>query len=121
MARNEPAPLFEIARETPTQEDGPMVEAVRRTVDARIEAGLLDADLYAAEIAAALGQALRLDNADPRTKLYAYSQGYETISKLLAELPRPEVSAGASDLERALAVIQGGEDADVVAIAGAAS
>lgn len=88
---------------------GHQVAQLRRTIEARVVAGLLEPDLYAAEIALALDAALALDNPTPGTKTYAVAEARAGYLNILDRIPRPAESSGStSDLERALTVIQGG-------------
>jgi hypothetical protein len=92
----------------PKRSEGTQVLQLRRAIEARVAAGLLDADLYAAEIALALDAALALDNPLPGTKLYALTEARNGYLNILDRLPRPAESSGSvTELERALSVIQG--------------
>lgn len=99
-------PLFTYA--TPHRYEGTMTTQVKTAINARVEAGLLDPVLWAAEIAVAVDAAMEIDNPQPGTKAYARAATRSGLLEALDRLPRPEAQAvGAGDLERVLQAIQG--------------
>lgn len=108
MSENGTAPLFEITGGRAEEQPGPNEQAARTMIAARVAAGLLDDELFAAEIAAVITEARDVDQSQGIGRPSGRAQLYATYHDALATIPRPEIVAAASDLERALEVIQGG-------------
>lgn len=101
---NEQAALWD--RPTPRQ-DGPIATAVRAELDRKIAAGIMDADLYAGQIAQALTLAAEVDATVGVGRPSGRAQIHDVLHRLLFDLPQPERAATTSELDRALEAILG--------------
>lgn len=87
--------------------DGPIATAVRAELDRKIESGLMDAELYAGQIAQALTLAAEVDATVGVGRPSGRAQIHDVLHRLLFDLPQPERAATTSDLDRALEAILG--------------
>lgn len=104
MERTETPPLFILAPRTPG-EMGPLEAAVRRELDAKITAGILDEEIYAGQITQALMLAREADDSIGVGRPSGRAQMHDTLHRLLTDLPQPE-AVRSSDLDRVLEAIQ---------------
>jgi len=89
------------------RKDGPIATAVRAELDRKIADGIMDADLYAGQIAQALTLAAEVDATIGVGRPSGRAQIHDVLHRLLFDLPQPERAATTSDLDRALEAILG--------------
>lgn len=85
--------------------EGDLEKAVSRELDQKVAAGILDADLFAGQIAQAKLLAREVDRSAGIGRPSGRAQLHDVLRRLLAELPAPEVAPQSSELERVLAAI----------------
>ena len=103
MTPNRDEPLF-IMPEKP-RTIGPNEHAVRTMIDARIAAGIIDPDLWAAEIAAAITEARDVDQSQGIGRPSGRAALYGSYHDALDKLPRPETITSTDRLTQVLEVI----------------
>ena len=81
---------------------GPLEQAVRAEIERKIETGLMDADLYAGQIAQAIMLAGEVDRSVGVGRPSGRAQIHDVLHRLLFELPQPEAAPTSSDLHLAL-------------------
>lgn len=101
-------PLWD--RPAPSQ-DGPIATAVRAEIEHKIDAGIMDRDLYAAQIAQALTLAAEVDATVGVGRPSGRAQIHDVLHRLLFDMPQPERTATSSDLDRVLDAIR--DEADL--------
>ncbi len=96
-------PLFDLPR--PASND--LERAVTAELRDKVAAGIIDANLYAGQIAQAVMLAREIDESRGIGRPSGRAQLHDVLRRLLAELPQPEIVAS-SELDRVLEAIQAG-------------
>lgn len=81
---------------------GPLEQAVRAEIQHKIDTGLMDAGLYAGQIAQAIMLAGEVDKTVGVGRPSGRAQIHDVLHRLLFELPQPEAAPTSSDLHLAL-------------------
>lgn len=97
-------------RPAPPQ-DGPIATAVRAEIERKIADGIMDRQQYAGQIAQALTLAAEVDATVGVGRPSGRAQIHDVLHRLLFDLPQPERTASASELDRALELIMQQDDA----------
>lgn len=84
---------------------GPLEQAVRDEIQHKIDTGLMDAGLYAGQIAQAIMLAGEVDKTRGVGRPSGRAQIHDVLHRLLFELPQPESAPTSSDLHLALDAI----------------
>lgn len=84
---------------------GPIETAVRAELERKIGDGLMERDLYAGQIAQAVTLAREVDATVGVGRPSGRAQIHDVLHRLLFDLPQPERTATASELDRALELI----------------
>lgn len=84
---------------------GPLEQAVRAEIEHKIGTGLMDADLYAGQIAQAIMLAGEVDKTVGVGRPSGRAQIHDVLHRLLFELPQPDAAPTSSELHLALEAI----------------
>lgn len=105
MSTKNTSALFDAPAPAAPSGSGPVELAVQKEIERKIADGILDAALFAGQIAQLLAAARELDESRGVGRPSGRAQFHDVVHRMLMDLPQPEKAAPSSDLDRVLEAI----------------